>query len=925
MGVRCHKSRLQTGIFKDTSIFRRQANSSFSQKRKHYQRGNKHYVTKKCYRNCQSRPDKFRFLQHIISGTKKIRRNETSNQSEAPEQISPETTLQNGYIVESTKPCRERRLGIQNRFERCLFSYKNFQGPSKISKVSVSRSDLSIQSSLFRSNECSSSFCQSNISGASVLTKTQYTSSRLSRRLVNFKHKQNDVVERSISSDQSPISTRIYDKQDKITTCPGTGISLLGKSVGFQARDSPSKRRTTGKSEESSAQYSKRAVHGETFHDFVGNDCFMPRINTKLKVVHETDSTPCTKILEPSQNEFICKNTIDSRIDTGFELVLIGSEHWHGQIFSETAISNHTNHRCQWQTRLGGSHGQPYLPGSMVRVTENDAYQLPGNASSSFESSTFLEQGEGKECVDQMRQHDGLSIYQSSRGYKINTTMQYDSRPLAVGSEEQYTAEKCSYQGQTQSFSGQIEQDENLPVGMVIEQDSCVETVPNMGSSDDGPICNIPKQGDTTILLMDQSSSGICSRCTVNPMGECLCLCISTTTTSPTSAKSHAEVSLHNITNCKSVATATLLPAIAQSSHRQSDQTSMQPESTDSGSRSNISSPSRVSASDCMAVINRRWSSKGLSKKTRALLSKSWRSGTRKDYQSKFNRFNSWCSEREIDPYVASLSNCADFLTHLFHSGLKYRTINGYRSMLSSVLAPVDDIPVGKHPFIIRLLRAVFNERPPVKKLVPEWNLLLVLDCLKEAPFEPLKRASLRNLTWKVCFLLAITSFKRCSDLQSIKLGEQMVNVQRKGVTFIRTGLSKQDRPGHSDRTIFVPSLPENKLLDPKRALYRYLKRTEQLRDSESDKMFIATKKPHKPVSSQTISRWLVSVIKFCYKTKNKSVGKVKGHSTRSIGPSFALFKGASLQQIMESADWSRETTFTRHYLRNINTDYMNV
>lgn len=200
---------------------------------------------------------------------------------------------------------------------------------------------------------------------------------------------------------------------------------------------------------------------------------------------------------------------------------------------------------------------------------------------------------------------------------------------------------------------------------------------------------------------------------------------------------------------------------------------------------------------------------------------------------------------------------------------------------------------------------------------------------MKKAPFEPLKDASLRYLTWKVCFLLAITTFRRCSDLQSLRLGENYVNVQKKGLTFIRTGLSKQDRPNHSDRNIFIPALPKNRTLDPKRVLFHYLKRTEKFRNAGSDqeivKLFIATKKPHKPVSAQTISRWLVSIIKFCYKSQSKDIGKIKGHSTRSIGPSFALFKGASLQQIMESADWSRETTFTRHYLRTINTDYMNV
>ena len=139
-----------------------------------------------------------------------------------------------------------------------------------------------------------------------------------------------------------------------------------------------------------------------------------------------------------------------------------------------------------------------------------------------------------------------------------------------------------------------------------------------------------------------------------------------------------------------------------------------------------------------MAVIDRRISSKRFSESTRELMSKSWRHGTQRDHKAKFRIFHSWCAEREIDPYLASLEDCADFLTCMFHKGLKYRTLNGYRSMLSSVLAPVDNCAVGQHPLIIRILKAVFNKCPPVKKLIPEWNLLLVLECLKEDPFEPL-------------------------------------------------------------------------------------------------------------------------------------------------------------------------------------------
>ena len=170
----------------------------------------------------------------------------------------------------------------------------------------------------------------------------------------------------------------------------------------------------------------------------------------------------------------------------------------------------------------------------------------------------------------------------------------------------------------------------------------------------------------------------------------------------------------------------------------------------------------------------------------------------------------------------------------------------------------------------------------------------------------------------KTCFLVAITTFRRCSDLQSLQLGEETVNVQRKGVTFIRTGMAKQDRPSHVSSNIFVPAFTKDKLLDPKRALTYYLRRTENFRNADRLKKFIAVNKPHKPVSCKTISRWITDTIKFCYRTEGKTPGRVHGHQTRSYGPSWARFKGTSSKDIMEAADWSRETTFVKYYLTDV-------
>ena len=74
--------------------------------------------------------------------------------------------------------------------------------------------------------------------------------------------------------------------------------------------------------------------------------------------------------------------------------------------------------------------------------------------------------------------------------------------------------------------------------------------------------------------------------------------------------------------------------------------------------------------------------------------------------------------------------------------------------MLSLVLQPIDNFSVRQHLFIIRLLKEVFNSRPPRVKILPERDMPLVLQMLQENPFEPLSKASLKFTTFKTILLL---------------------------------------------------------------------------------------------------------------------------------------------------------------------------
>ena len=272
---------------------------------------------------------------------------------------------------------------------------------------------------------------------------------------------------------------------------------------------------------------------------------------------------------------------------------------------------------------------------------------------------------------------------------------------------------------------------------MGVEQCGSLENISNLGSSNNRSICHIREQEGGSALFLDSTSTSSNSRCISHKLGQYVCICISSSDSYPKSTAAHAEISMRDNTDSPILAQTTLVSSIAKIACSISISNSNNRKSVDSGKKKCSTSRSGHIQVDCMASINQRLKAKGFSENAQKLLSTSWRSSTQKGYKCKFRKFHCWCSEREIDPYTASLENCANFLTDLFETGLKYRTIAGYRSMLSLVLSPIEKFPVGQHPYIIRLLKGVFNSRPPVRKLLPEWDLPLVLDMLKTESFEP--------------------------------------------------------------------------------------------------------------------------------------------------------------------------------------------
>ena len=157
----------------------------------------------------------------------------------------------------------------------------------------------------------------------------------------------------------------------------------------------------------------------------------------------------------------------------------------------------------------------------------------------------------------------------------------------------------------------------------------------------------------------------------------------------------------------------------------------------------------------------------GFSEEVAAQIEAPQRGSTRSVYEAKWTIFTKWCLSNQVDFRAPPLKAIADFLLHLFQDRkLQPGTIDGYRSIIADKLVN-STINVSKDENLTCLLDSFHRDRPKGRRGIPSWNLSLVLHQLTKAPFEPLKEASLKHLTFKTVFLLPLGSGKRRSEIHA--------------------------------------------------------------------------------------------------------------------------------------------------------------
>ena len=261
---------------------------------------------------------------------------------------------------------------------------------------------------------------------------------------------------------------------------------------------------------------------------------------------------------------------------------------------------------------------------------------------------------------------------------------------------------------------------------------------------------------------------------------------------------------------------------------------------------------------------------------------------------------------------ASSSGTVADFLMYLFQDRkLQPSTIDGYRSAIADKLGNSSS-NISKDENLTRLLDSFHRDRPKGRRGIPSWNLSLVLHQLAKAPFEPLKEASLKHLTFKTVFLLALGSGKRRSEIHAW----QNKNIRHQAdwskvslypsPSFLSKNQLAKEGP-ESVAPVVIPalaptldrSLKSDRSLCPVRALCYYLDRTSDLRQNK-ELVFISFKKGFdKDISPATISSWIKQTVILCYELSDQeshTLHQVKAHDVRAFAASKAFQSGRPYQ-----------------------------
>ena len=882
-----------------------------------------------------------RILQPPICGSQGKWRLASCHRSQFPESLGHENKIQNGNTQYCASSTSQERLDVLHRSSGRILSGTYTSGFSSIPQICLARTRISIQSPMFRPDHGPTSVYTGDGAGSSTGSLCRNPAAQVPGRLADRCLGSSTTNPRQTVASIPLSTTRTSHQYGEVRSHSFPDSYIPGHVYRYGSRSGLPIEKQNSKVPATCSTFS-----GTTYSTSMGMATssrahdLTREASSHGPFTHEIFTIPTETTLESKPRFAVHQSTINSRYP--FRYHMVGRSR---SLTDRSAIDTKSSryapfHRC-FIERVGCTFGRPAGSRIMDTIRERPTHQYARTKSSLARLESLPGLCAGKNSSFNVRQLYSSLAHSSSGRYKILVPMSTNITTASMGPQSTDKSPGSVFTWTAQCLGRPTKQTQTSPsIGMVTTSGDLSKTLVPLGPTSHRYVCYRPQSQTPSVCLPSPRPTSLGNRCHGSTMGQHGDVHVSSNQSPQIgNQQDHTQSKPACSPDCTNVATTGVVSRPTGSSGRSTSNTPVvakPPKTTTSRqvpSKHRDVEPTRVEA--LQSILRKR----GFSRKVASRISRPHRASTLNLYQAKWSIFCGWCRKRSINPIKASLPNIADFLLYLRDKKhLSVPAVKGYRSALAQVFT-YKSIDISNSKEISSLIKNFEQELPPKKVSAPQWDLNLVLQSLRSAPYEPIKLCSLKHLTLKTVFLPSLATAKRVSELHGLShIVQHSHHWSSVTLQFAPDFVAKTQitgRPETNYGTINIPSMSQildhhddELVLCPVRSLREYLRRTEESRPTCA-RLFISTntKKP-RPITKNTISFWLRQVILFAYKNANPdalTLVKVKAHEVRALATSLAFSKNMSLSEVMHAASWRSNTTFVSHYLRDCTHTYLDT
>ena len=888
----------------------------------------------KCSR-ASKKPVISELFQQIVSGPQTQQSVETNLGSEQPEFLPQVGEIQNGDPGNHQDIPPTGRVDHLHRLQGCILPHPNTGTVQEISKISCPRANLPVQSFTIRAFDSTTGVHCNSKGGQTDGHTPGYKDPPIPRRLVGESRILPDLSPTHTRASAAMPEVRLDSKPGKVGTGTQTSLQFRRLPIRPESRPGPAHTGPVANPPRENLEHSVSTdLSGSAVYvsDWPANS--HRKASSPRPTSHETHTVASQKQLESAGSTG--KGHSGTQIPTLPPRMVVRRKQYTTGSTTAPFKARTANLYRRVQGRVGCSSWRAYHKRSLVGSGEQTPHKF-SRVKGSFSSSQGVPTPMyGQNCTSGHRQYDSSSLHQQGRGYAVRPTLCPSMENLDLVYQPPDNLKSPAHPRPSKCDSGQaIQTGSDHTNRMVPTSGSFSTNMQPMAPAPNRPICHEVQPQVTSVCLSSTGLPGCSSGRTYSAMGGSGCIRLPTDRHIGQSGGEATGLPMQkDHYDCPGMAQHALVLGLGDHVQPGTPQPAQPAQSADTAFQPDPSQKSDKPKSPCLAPRATEIKEQGFSDSVAARIEAPQRRSTRSVYEAKWTIFTKWCITNQVDLRSPPVKSVADFLMYLFEDKkLQPSTIDGYRSAIADKLGNTT-VNISKDENLTRLLESFHRDRPKGRRGIPSWNLSLVLHQLIKAPFEPLREASLKHLTFKTVFLLALGSGKRRSEIHAW----QHKNIRHQSdwskvslfpsPSFLSKNQPAKEGP-QSIAPVVIPalaptldkSLKSDRSLCPVRALRYYLDRTSDLRQHK-ELVFVSFKKGFdKDISSATISSWIKQTVILCYELSDHqahTLHQVKAHDVRAFAASKAFQSGVSLEQILSACHWKSHNTFTQFYLKDV-------